>query len=1726
MDLDFSQVAQEQQRDVSSSDFAQVTQTSEDDAPKALPLKTAILSVATAGDEPVDTILSMQEEALQSARDLINSGQEFQSRLAVASKQQKRTLSNLQNLINAPTVISPEVGKVIDDTYRRVAEKQVEDNARTSAEIEAVRKIQDHLAAGETVEAKLSYDLLTKGGAEDRWHREAVKNLILGQYIEKLQAESGEESIGGKVWNFMTSLIPFGYNSARSNVLPGYDSSWKEFFLSGSGLAAQGESLWGKYDDPADLQKALAPGGELDASIRSNATTLGGFDPSTAAEITAGLKYTSYEGKVWANLWGTAGEALNVLPGIGVIPWRGGTNMVGNLTRLGSRSKARALVADAFKTVIEQGDEAAATKLGLPEAKVTEHLEPTSLNPNVSTENIVPHAVDVDTHLRAAESALQELPTSIQVSRATTPEEISHAYEAAIKAEEHRLGKSVKDVKFMYEDVRTGERFEFQPGKLPEQGNVIHFVEYTVGKKSGGGFASAKTAMADATKRGLAGAEAEFIGEVGERVVTNADEGFTARVYHGTAHAFDDFDAAYVGRSTGGENTRGGVVFFSDNPDVANSFARKASSSKFQDEISRLEKILKASNTVDEQTEEAYVNALEGLMDERGLNIRPVDVNPEKLFEVDMKGASYNGPTTQSIIDHAKNNGYGGVVFKNFDDDILGGKLSNVYALWDKNVYRTAFNQRVVRDVSGQWFVKNRVNVKEEGFFTTPLNTPDNNFMSGLRSDARRIDRSSQMKAVAAGQNAERVASTVSHEMKNALKGLSKHDKRYLDEIIRKGQNEAKWLSEREFNMVFERVAGEPPSPRVVDAYNKYRLFNDIEYILRNDELYKSLAVRGYETVAFDVGPTGVRFNGTAFAEAAPKTRPVERVYNASDNVHYTSNNMLTSEELDRLTGEGYLLIKTQDPVLLPDGVVVRNFLVKRGALERKPLERTQLGYSEGGHRAYTGKYFAKQATSGVQPDTGSKFLKNPNVFRTSNNRNRLRNWADVMNRAIDDANEGILDPQHFDDNVFNVGGHDLQFPTGAQFVEAVEKGQIDLKNRIEIVGDREMPSAYSAAREDVAKFVDEEETATNGYYRTTGRLYSSRKGEHLLDESGEFAETVDPWETMNTAMFNISRMSSLSNYKTSTLERFARTYGNHLALRSLDITSPADLLKAELREGTPATLGRQIKAEQAAIGRILRFETKFEKGVRQAHRELAEWVLGDAEGGWRESAHDFVYWLEKNNPVRFLRSLAFDVKLGMFNFGQVLLQSSTIMAATALHPTHGWQGMKTMVPLFSYILSKSNENVLDVLSKNSWKTSGFASEAEYKEFFRFVDRTGFMNVGNTHLLINDFGPNRVYGASSMVDAVREKGRAFFYSAEMFNRAVASRIAYNILKEEGLEVGTAAFRERFIGIADDLSLNMTNESAASFQHGLMSIPTQFWAYNIRMMDAMFGNNFTKAQRARLIGSQFLLFGAGGVPVVDAIADWYKRNTGEPLDIDTFMGTLDRGMIDKAIAELGGADVRFGERVGTGSFLTDTIKDVFGMGEYGEKSPAEALGGATYSISAQIGKTLGDAVSYAFAESGGTGDFTLTRDNLLKLAMNVSTLSNATKAILAYNYGIYKSNKGTVQAADLPQADAFWIAMGLRPQEMDDLSSMKSYLDNKDKTISEAATQLRNWRQEAFSNPDVYEENKQKANAFINLLPKEIRRDVLKRTNRITDKSFYEHIERKYREEMENNVNGE
>jgi hypothetical protein len=1034
----------------------------------------------------------------------------------------------------------------------------------------------------------------------------------------------------------------------------------------------------------------------------------------------------------------------------------------------------------------------------------------------------------------------------------------------------------------------------------------------------------------------------------------------------------------------------------------------------------------------------------------------------------------------------------------------------------------------VVQDVSGIYYPRVKVDIAETGYLTNELNPPKQGFLSRwILSPSQTMDRKLFDKMTMSGQ-IEQQWRKVTKDLNKDLRTLGPNDRKYLEQVALKGSNEMRWFSDGEFRVLWERATGKMPSDKVEAAYRQFKTVNDIEYKMRNAQLVSSYALRGFEDVNFVVNGKPIKDFGevkTKFENAGSNNR----IYDTSTN-HFYKKGELTPERMKELEGQGFILVRTEKPHEI-DGIKSNMFIMRKGDLEANPIPKNILAYRPGGHRLYGDKYFVKQAKRFKQKDTGEEFLEKPGVFVTAGTRSEGLEWASIMEKARVAVRDLHYTAQQLDELIFRSG---RGLPSGQDFLKGVDDGTWNLDDPFEVTFDRELPTAYqkNIGASTFDDTTDDIADGFGGFYQTHGRMYYGHKSEVLKRVDGSDAPTIDPFKAQNEALYNISRMSSFEDFKTTAVHRWVNTYGAYLDYdRRMDPLAAFN--SATIGRTVSKTFANQIEGQRAAIKRVLGFRTDFDLHVQNGLRSLHEFIAGESDNAFRKWASKGPLWLMDASPVNFLRGLAFDMKLGLFNFGQFFIQTSTFLSIMALKPGSAMKMMSSVPPVLAYRMAKFSganpENVLDLLSKNgAHKLAGFATEKEFKDYVRFIDNSGFFAFGDSHNLVNNTGPMSAYAIMDKVQGVRTMGRMFFNEAENWNRLAALRASYDEAVEKfgKADFDDWEFNEMLRGRAENYSFNMSQTSKAAWQNGVMSIPTQFWAYSERMLEAMLGKDFTLAQKLRLMGVQLGLAGTAGLPIIGAITDMVDQSVGrthrlqaseddprgQPDGTEKLIATLKRGLFDRLVFETTGADIQIGKKLGTGDFFTETAKRLAGMSQYGPVSFADVAGGATYSI---MGEAIGSAMAvvgkWMSAESGGN-DVNLYRFEVEDLFRQVSSINNvAFKAWFAHQYGIYQSMRGQDLVSDLPPADAAFIAMGFAPGELREREAIKAWKDNRQESIDEAANFVNRLWSEGIRQPDKMDQNSRTVEAFLDMVPATERLEVIKRAQLRRDPSDYSRL---------------
>jgi hypothetical protein len=248
--------------------------------------------------------------------------------------------------------------------------------------------------------------------------------------------------------------------------------------------------------------------------------------------------------------------------------------------------------------------------------------------------------------------------------------------------------------------------------------------------------------------------------------------------------------------------------------------------------------------------------------------------------------------------------------------------------------------------------------------------------------------------------------------------------------------------------------------------------------------------------------------------------------------------------------------------------------------------------------------------------------------------------------------------------------------------------------------------------------------------------------------------------------------------------------------------------------------------------------------------------------------------------------------------------------------------------------------------------------------------------------------------------------------------------------------------------ADVLTMNMTSASAAGWQSGLLSIPTQWLSYNARMLENLFFNrNLTGMERGRLATGQLAFYGAAGWGLggpLNALID--KSNT----ELDPEVYTLLRyGMADYLISEMTGVQTGLGGRLAVGEGMVDLYKNIMD-GKF-----VEIIGGPSGSIAYDA-----TTQSLSLLQAVVNGDWNIAKTDFNKVLRNVSTWDKAVRARWIIQTGEYLSKRGEVQATGLSPEAAILNTLGAKLQEVEFQYDLNKIVQDDKAMVQEVSNRVR------------------------------------------------------------------
>lgn len=977
----------------------------------------------------------------------------------------------------------------------------------------------------------------------------------------------------------------------------------------------------------------------------------------------------------------------------------------------------------------------------------------------------------------------------------------------------------------------------------------------------------------------------------------------------------------------------------------------------------------------------------------------------------------------------------------------------------------------------GGFFIEVRRNVAENGDFRTlkiesDLKTPNSlsaTYLSSLKSADYKLPKQN----VQARGRVVHGQEFLAEYMKNITAPFSGKGKDWvseMDNVFRKNRVDRKYFDTvEEFEVAFKKLNGKLPDEDQAAAYFTYVQLNDLDYLIRDADIVKQKARLGGEAISFkDVDSKGQpfqrQFDGkvvdnlpygsksnysvVVMENGKPTKRKSSRFINDKDKAQYA----------DRISNGYKVVLDPSDSTYY----IVKDF--KRDRIKLGGLNRL-----EGGHNEYRYDHFIKQGDLDVTPENVARYKGDKSLFSAETSR-QAQEIAEQFDRArvmYRDKDPGAR--KFIEDNL----------PvTYAEFAKKVAKGDIRLD--VPIVATRKGQRTSDVYRYgDQFEFFDDVSTSDHNVFASVGGRYTGGRSETVLDvlrsENGQIFRSdnealLDPLETLASTSANMLDVRLVNDYKFKSVADWAQEFAGLMDVPLNKVMSnPLHYLQHPVyRTGANPEQIKIAENVRQAVLSLNNYKDPTTLSIENFRDRMIESVYGTKFEGLARAIPDI------NDVTTFTRRIAFDFKLGLFNPKQLFLQGSQAANVIAITPKAGALAARASIFTRMALRTESPE-VLNGLANRWSKFMGWEKQ-DWLDMVESFKQSGFSIVSNDVAYLDDFRP-KTFSKGGKFSKAYEHHTAFFKEGELISRNMAYAAAWREFKDRNPGKVIDRFAEtRILQRAKDLTTNMTRDSNAPWQKGLLSVSTQFMGYQARFMEQLWdggllkdGSKLTRAEKGRLIAAMSMMYGApvaasgavGFLPVKDMLRDWLAQE-GVGYD-DTVMEPFLDGLVPTIAEAMTGSDMDWSATYGPNGITT--LYDLFNE----DKSWTDVLMGASGGV---IADTLAASVPAVkgvadMANPNSDSTWPVLIQDLIEPLKNISSVNTALRAYEGMNTHRYLSKNGNyltdVSTMDVVQSAIF----GVNPDRVSEAYSQIAALKATKASIQAYQKELQQWTEKGI-----------------------------------------------------------
>jgi hypothetical protein len=626
-------------------------------------------------------------------------------------------------------------------------------------------------------------------------------------------------------------------------------------------------------------------------------------------------------------------------------------------------------------------------------------------------------------------------------------------------------------------------------------------------------------------------------------------------------------------------------------------------------------------------------------------------------------------------------------------------------------------------------------------------------------------------------------------------------------------------------------------------------------------------------------------------------------------------------------------------------------------------------------------------------------------------------------------------------------------------------------------------------------------------------------------------ARYIDAMDTTVRAAKTTMRNVYMNDFKKVAGERMVAEFGSLLDNSADELRANPFLaiVDPKWKTDVPAELKGKLaaaKANRAAYAEFLGIRSENTMAQDNIRAKLWQSLLAKKGEDGAYATIGTIDWLDGymfgaiSDPVKFAKGFAFHQKMGFFNPVHLLLGAQTMAHVVGVAGLkNGAKGFEAAMLQRAAMLNPKHLGFLAKKGAYGW------TKEDLQESFDWAQRSGWYRVGKEISVLDDYiEPEMVSpGAMGAIKNAGDKMLWFFKEGDRITRMTAWNASYSEWRAANPgKAMTGADATAVLGRADLLSNNMTAASNAAWQKGVLSIPSQFWSYQVRLMEQFMGKRLTGKEKVRAMMTYSIIYGApvatgaavGFWPVHETVREYALMNGW---DENAAYKALDGGLMNAATEFLTGEELGTSERLGPGGL--PFIEDVWD----GDTTIGEALVGVAGSTAAENFKAMYPFAYSLYAMFNPDLEYKLTADDFYGLARTINTGNSIYNIMAAYNL-VQAASKNGIPTDKLEGHEAWMAALGLgQPRRISDayriLENEKERKNFAEEGIKQVALELRRGIDPKLSPEDRLEHQKRATHLMhhvYNLSPENQRKALKQGTDK---RSNVETIVRKAAEEV-------